>query len=438
MHELYQQKTPLVLVAEDNKVTQRTITIFLQKEGYEVVEAENGQQAVSIVDKQNPDLVLMDISMPVMDGCTACGQISEKLKENAPPVIMITSFEESEAVEKAFKAGAVDYITKPINWTVLKNRMQLILKERQATQSLKQLSHQYQLILDAAGEGILELNADGDIRFANPAAERMLGCSKESLIGLPFHATFHRSRHDGRVCRQEDCHIYDAAVQGMEYYSDEEVFCHKDGTPFTVKLSSTPIIEGETLLGVVFVFNDITRQIEEQTLLRHKATHDTLTGLPNRHLLNDHLLESIALAHRDSQFFAILFIDVDNFKPLNDQFGRHFGDQVIKEIGRRISTQIRFSDKTYRYGDDEFIVLLQGIKDIDDAAPVAEDILEVLGEVIQIDGKELSLSASIGISMYPSDSQDPQTLIRQADQAMFHAKQNGKSGFALYHSFAER
>lgn len=432
LHERDPKKAPLILVAEDNKTTQRTITNFLEKQNYRVAAVDNGQEAVNFVDKQLPDLLLMDISMPVMDGCAACDEINKKLKENAPPIIMITAFEEAEAVEKAFSAGAIDYITKPTNWTVLKNRMQVVLQERQASQALKQLSHQYQLILNAAGEGILELNAEGYVKFANPAAERMLGWAKEDLMEQSFHNTVHRSQQNSED-RQEECPIFDAALQGLEYHSDDEVFYREDGTFFSVKLSSTPIIEDDEFQGAVFVFDDITKQKKEEALLQHKATHDTLTGLPNRDLFNDRLLQAVAWAHRYNQVFALLFIDLDNFKPINDKFGHPVGDQIIKEIGQRMLNRLRTSDTTYRYGDDEFVVILQNIKANDDALLVAEKILGIIGKPFDIEGEEYSLSASIGISLYPSDSDDPDTLIKQADQAMYRAKEKGKNGFTLYH-----
>ena len=432
LHELDQKKAPLILVAEDNKTTQRTITIFLKNQGYRVIEVDDGQQALNFVDRLHPDLLLMDIFMPVMDGCTACGEINKKYKENAPPIIMITALDEAEAVEKAFTAGAIDYITKPINWTVLKNRMLVVLQERQASKALEQLSHQYQLILNAAGDGILKLDAEGYVNFANPAAERMLGWIKEDLIGLPFHNTFHHSQTDDDSCKLEDCPIYDAATQGLEYYSDDEVFCRKDGSSFSVKLSSTPIYENEKLHGVVFVFDDITKQKEEEAILRHKATHDAITGLPNRDLFNDRLLQAVAWAHRYSQIFALLFIDLDDFKPINDKLGHTIGDQIIKELGQRLLNRLRASDTTYRYGDDEFVIILQNIKADDDASLVAEEVLDIIRKPVQINGEEYALSASIGISIYPSNSEDPDTLITQADQAMYQAKENGKNGYALY------
>lgn len=260
LHQLSQQDAPLILVAEDNKTTQRTITIFLKKHGYRVIEVENGQEAINAVEKFNPDLLLMDIFMPEMDGCVACDKIMRKFKDKAPPIVMITALDEREAMEQAFSAGAIDYITKPIEWTILKNRILIILQERQASKALEQLTEQYKLILSTAGDGIIKMDKDFTITFANPSAENKLGWSQKELIGKDFHSTLHHTRPNGESCELTECPIYISTITKQEYRNTDELLYRKNGSFFLAQLTSSPIIENDRLVGAVLVFTNLTKK----------------------------------------------------------------------------------------------------------------------------------------------------------------------------------
>lgn len=290
----------LVLVVDDDRSTRAALRHTLQRSGFTVAEASDGAQALSMLERITPDVILMDALMPNLDGFTTCAQLQESLTTRDIPVLMITALEDSQSIERAFAAGASDYLTKPLHLAVVNQRVKRIVE---ATRT---------------------------------------------------------ARH----------------VQRLAY-------------------------------------------------------HDTLTGLPNRARFTDQLARSITLAEQLGQSLAVLFLDLDRFKFVNDTLGHEIGDRLLVEVSKRIGKCVRAGDCVARLGGDEFTVLLDNLVNPSAASVAAHKIVRALAAPFEIDGHDIFVAASIGISVYPNDGEDVSTLLRRADTAMYRAKR-GNAGFVFY------
>jgi diguanylate cyclase (GGDEF)-like protein len=206
----------------------------------------------------------------------------------------------------------------------------------------------------------------------------------------------------------------------------------KDGTSFPVDFRSTPIRQNQRLVGGVLVFQDVTERQEAAELIRYMANHDPLTNLPNRNYFRRRLPQAISLASRHGRILCLLFIDLDRFKPINDQFGHGTGDIVLMQVAARLRRTLRISDSVCRLGGDEFVILLESTETLDGAISVAQKSIELLNEPIEADDHVCFIGASIGISVFPNDCRDAETMLRHADIAMYMAKKKGRNCWQLY------
>jgi diguanylate cyclase (GGDEF)-like protein len=294
---------PTILVSEDDESQLSLVSRFLRKNGYVVNETEDGKAAVKSFLDDKPDLILLDAKMPVMDGFQACETIRTLPGGRQVPIVMVTALSDDESVDMAFESGAEDFITKPIHWAVLRQRIRILLERK--------------------------------------------------------HAEEH---------------------------------------------------------------------------IRHQATHDGLTGLPNRTLFMDRLESALAMGRRNSNKIGLMFVDLDRFKWVNDEFGHIAGDQLLQEVSSRMLDCVRQSDTVARLGGDEFTVILSDASGVDNLAAIAEKILQRLQEPFLLAGREVTISGSIGVTVYPTDGDDVEDLIRNADDAMYIAKNRGRNCYYFFDS----
>jgi diguanylate cyclase (GGDEF)-like protein/PAS domain S-box-containing protein len=423
--------TPVILIVDDDEVIRMLLRQFLEGEGYTVVEAENGPAALEKVGEQPFDLIILDIAMPGIDGPGVCAHIRSSVPD-PPPILMITALDDEKSIERSYNAGAVDYIRKPLRWPVLKNRIRYILGSHRAKQELELLSRNYEMILDAAANGICGLDDKGLISYINPAALKMLGYRNDEVYGRDCREIFKISM-PGSEEFSEDCCPY-FKQQGMQttICYDEGRMLRKDGTSFPVDFRSTPIRQGQWLMGGVVVFQDVTERQEAAELIRYMANHDPLTNLPNRNYFRRRLPQAISLAQRHGRILCLLFIDLDRFKPINDQYGHGVGDIVLMQVAERLRRALRTSDSVCRLGGDEFVILLESTDTLEGATLVAQKAIESLNEPIEAGDHICFIGASIGISVFPNDCQDAETMLRHADIAMYEAKKKGRNCWQLY------
>jgi len=307
-----------------------------------------------------------------------------------------------------------------------------VTARRRADEDLRRLVHEQQAVLENAFVGIAFVR-DGVYQRCNPRFDEMFGYAAGELIG-----------RDAEVL----CAASDAWNEGA--VPVERQYRRKDGSLFWCKAVGKPIDATRRGEGSIWIFDDVTaehaardaleRAVAERTTelqaanarAQHLADHDALTGLPNRRLLEDRLTQALALSYRNRKQTAVMFVDLDRFKAVNDTLGHAVGDLLLKEVARRLVKQLRVGDTICRIGGDEFVVVLPEIKRSEDAAHVAQKVLEELSRPIQAEENSLTVTPSIGIAVYPDDGRDAETLIRNSDAAMYHAKELGRANYQFF------
>jgi diguanylate cyclase (GGDEF)-like protein/PAS domain S-box-containing protein len=282
-------------------------------------------------------------------------------------------------------------------------------------------------IISAAGEGIFRNDLDGRVTYANPAALAMLGYSEEEMLGHPSHELFHHTRANGAAYPAPECAARKSLTEGATRRIADEVFWCKDGSSFAVDYTATPIREGGRIVGVVTVFDDVTHQRQMKEQLRHQADHDSLTGLFNRRRFEEEVSGQLRYAQRYSRPGALLLMDLDTFKFVNDSYGHPSGDQVLTDVGASLSSTVRGTDVVARIGGDEFAVLLRESEE-PEAVAVAKKLIAAIRA-----GSKPTVGASIGIAPFDGNGErTPDELLVAADIALYEAKEMGGGTTVLY------
>lgn len=313
--------------------------------------------------------------------------------------------------------------------TIITRHVEEIVTRAYAEQAQKEVEEKFEAISLSAQDAIIIIDDDGMITYWNNAAEKIFGFTSEEAIGKDLHKI---------IAPAPDYQSFQKAVKSFKKTGKgnaigqtlEMVAVKKDGGEFPVELSlsSIQIKKQWHSIGIV---RDITRRKMAEDKLAYLASHDPLTGLPNRALFNDRLTMALAGAHRTKQQFAVLVLDMDQFKLVNDTLGHNVGDMLLKATGERLVSALRKSDTVARMGGDEFFILA-AITSIANAEQIARKILKSFQEPFIIEGKEISTKLSIGVSLYPQDGEDATTLTKNADIAMYYAKESGRNRYNLY------
>ena len=442
---------PLVLVVDDDAGGRRLTRATLSKAGFDVVEAGNGELALQSMRNTMPDLVLLDVSMPVMDGFQACEQLRQMPGGDAVPVVMMTGLDDTQSIERAFQVGATDFITKPINWTVLPHRVHYMLRASDAINALQQSQRRLSNAQRIADMGDWEWDLRRDVLEPSPQAWRLLGhegaCTRVS--SETFFLQVHEEDRDRvrRACNH-------AAARGEGFAIDHRVQT-ADGEVRHVH-QQVEVIErnaGGTAQRLAGALHDITGRKDAEEQIKRLAYFDALTGLPNRMMFNETLSRAVAQAQRHQRRLAVMFVDLDNFKRVNDTLGHRAGDELLRTASARLGGALRHHDTVTRQaaseqtaglpgdsanssiarlGGDEFIVLLNDVPSAADAASVARRLVNVLRGPITVQGTEVFVGGSVGVAVYPEDGDDTDTLLMNADTAMYRAKAAGRGSFQMY------
>ncbi|EHQ88087.1 sensor domain-containing protein [Desulfosporosinus youngiae] len=289
-----------------------------------------------------------------------------------------------------------------------------------------------QVTLESIADAVIATDVQSVIEYMNPVAEALTGWSKAEGIGLSLEKVFN-------IVNEETGKALESPV--VRSLREGRVICiasnpaliNKDGIALAIEDSAAPIRDRDnTIIGAVLVFRDVSYKRNHMKELTHQAQHDALTGLPNRLLFYEHLKQALAQAKRKQNKLAVMFLDLDRFKLINDTMGHNLGDQLLKNVAGRIRQTVRGGDTVARQGGDEFLVLLPEINDELEAALVSDRILGVFEQPIIIEDKEVYISTSIGISLYPNDGGDPESLVKQADTAMYYAKEKGRNNCQFF------
>jgi len=292
--------------------------------------------------------------------------------------------------------------------------------------ALERSEERFRRIVQSAGEGIWELDAAARTTFVNPRMAEMLGYQIEEMLEQPlvrFMDAEGRSILERNIARRQ---------QGMPERREFK-FIRRDGSELWAHLATSPIHDAQGAhLGALALVSDITQHKESVELAWHQANFDALTGLPNRNMFQERLRHEMRKARRDRTYLALLFIDLDGFKQINDSFGHQQGDNLLVEAARRIGGCIRATDTVARIGGDEFVAILPGLAHVQDAERVAENVIGVLNRPFDLSGQQGLISGSVGVALYPSDAADAEELLRHADQAMYAAKNGGRNRYSYF------
>lgn len=421
-----------LLLVDDRPENLASLEAILDDGHRLLLKAGSGEEALQQLLDHDVALVLLDVQMPVMNGYEVARLMRGNRKTRNIPIIFITAIEREEAAAiRGYQAGAIDYIAKPVNSVVLQSKVALFLEldlvRRKLQHAYMRVEHTkayYESMLNAAGEGVIGLDAQGHIKFVNPAALSLLGTVPD-IIGQELRH-YHPSApldDDGSVF------LPTGGPQGNAL--EETMFRRADGSRFLVSYCCSPL--AGRVDGVVVVFQDITARRALEDELRQQSITDHLTGLTNRNGFKSALQAALERARRTSSHVALMFLDLDHFKRINDTLGHDIGDNLLRSLAHRLREQVRAYDAVSRIGGDEFTVVLGDLDAPEDAATVARKILNSLRVPLTINGDlRVIVTASIGIATFPSCGDDIDTLMRSADVAMYQAKRDGRNLYAFY------
>ncbi len=423
-----------ILYMEDDPALAVLLQKSLQRQGFVVDTAANGEEGITMAGAAPYDVLLVDYNMPFLGGIDVLRTLT--WKETFPPTIILTGEGNVEVAVEALKLGAADYLVKDVGMKYLKllpmvidrviNKRQLSNEHRLMEVAIHESEERYRKLVELSPDGIA-IHAGGVFVFMNPAGMRILGAeSPEQLIGVSPLTIVHPDFHESFTARVHDLESNTDRVLGIE-----QKYVRLDGTVIDVEVSGVRFVYGGTP-AIQTIFRDITERKQGQQRLERLALYDTLTGLPNRALFFDRINQLLALARRNNYILALLFMDLDHFKHINDTHGHEVGDLLLIEVAKRMASSTRSSDTVARMGGDEFIGICGRITAPMDAAVVAKKIIAALSEPFRIKGLELTIGVSVGISIYHLDGDDAETLVNKADAAMYRVKESGKGGYRFF------
>jgi diguanylate cyclase (GGDEF)-like protein/PAS domain S-box-containing protein len=418
---------PSVLIVDDDPMTRMLVIEALEPEGFAVQEAESGAEGLEAFGRLKPDIVLLDVSMPGMDGFECCRRLRRLPDGERVPVIVLTGNDDDESITSAFEAGATDFVSKPMRWKLLAYRVRYLLRSSAVLEDLARSRASLAFAQQLAQVGNWEYD-DGTpngrwspelyqilgLRAGEaPTYENLLQCvpedEREVLSGL----------------------FTDLRSDGIKFALEHRIVRRDGGVRFVFQQAEAIYKEGN-IVSFHGTVQDITERKAHEAQIEFLANHDALTELPNRTLLGERIAQAVALAQRDGQHVVVMILDLDRFKFINDSFGHHIGDGVLKAVAARLTGVVRECDTVARFGGDEFVVMLPSVASPHGAEVVAQKLLDVLIHPLQIEGHELHLTMSIGLSVFPEDGVNSEILLKTADAALYIAKDKGKNCFQVY------
>jgi diguanylate cyclase (GGDEF)-like protein/PAS domain S-box-containing protein len=403
---------------------------MVKNAGYEVCGVvQSGPEAIRQAEALAPDLVLMDIILQgEMDGIEAAYLIRERFNL---PVIYLTSHADETTLERAKVSEPLGYTLKPVEQKELMTVMEMALYKHKMELKLREREGWLGTILQSIGEGVVATDRTGCVTFMNPVAEKLTGWSQQESISKPITSILHAvDEESGKLIRISIPEILSGQLPSP-LNGTVQIVNYQDKIP--VELNATLIRDDkEAASGLVLVLYDLTERKRYEEKLRYNAVHDHLTELPNRTLFFDRLTMALAQAQRDSHLVGIIMLDLDEFKKVNDTYGHNAGDRLLQGVAARLTHMFRRSDTIARLGGDEFVLLLPDLPYAEVARNVAERIVHCFQKPFDIEGVQVAATASLGVSVFPGDGEDAETLIKNADTAMYLSKDDGRNRFSVY------
>jgi diguanylate cyclase (GGDEF)-like protein/PAS domain S-box-containing protein len=424
----------LLLLVEDNPGDARLLREMLNEAGAyktEISHVETMLEAEKELRERAFNIVLLDLGLPDAQGLEAV----RRTHAVAPrvPLVVLTGLDDESLATRTLQEGAQDYLVKgQIETRGLLRALRYAVERKTLEEAFFIEKERAQVTLNCIGDAVVCTDISGNITFLNLVAEKMTGWAWKEATGRPMAEVF---KILDAVSRETTPNPMERAMgQNRTVHLPANcILIRRDGFEIPIEDSVAPIHnrEGQPT-GAVIVFRDVSAARAMVVQMTHSAEHDFLTGLPNRMLLNDRVNQAIALALRHNKKVGVLFLDLDGFKHINDSLGHPIGDKLLQSIAKRLVECVRSSDTVSRQGGDEFVVLLSEMEQQEDAAISAIRLLGAVAGAHSIDQHDLHLTTSIGVSVYPDDGMDAETLIKNADTAMYQAKENGRQSYQFF------
>jgi diguanylate cyclase (GGDEF)-like protein/PAS domain S-box-containing protein len=424
----------LIQIVDDDPAMRMLTRATLKQAGFSVIEAADGMEGLAQFRKMRPHLVMLDVVMPRMDGFAACRQLRQLPEGKDVPVLMLTGLDDVASVQKAFDAGATDFISKPINWLLLRYRVLYMLRAHRTHEELRMSQSRLSQAQRIARLGHWQMELDGGQFECCNDFPHLLGLPDTKVIDKPEALIEYVHPED----RQDVLTTYRDAIANRTSFQvsyrqlvhEEERFIHCQGEILSSSTGGSPIMTG--------ICQDITDRKQAEQRIRRLSLFDTLTEFAKRDYFIERLEHALHQAHRKQSRLAVLRLDLDRFKHINDTLGSHNGDRILVQIASRIRHAMQrhhapgqshdIGDYCIaRFGGDEFAILLPEIGRPEQALEIAHRISAEIARPVSLDLCEVFLTISVGISFFPADASDPESLLKNAGTAMFHAKDKGRN-----------
>ena len=427
-----------IFVVEDEVIISKDIQRSLKKLGYEVVgSAVSGASALERIAENAPDLVMMDINIKGdIDGIETAALVRERFHV---PVIYLTAFADAPTLERAKTTGPFGYLLKPFEERELGTAIEMGLYKHRAERELQQSQELLFATLRSIGDAVIATDQDERVTFINPVACHLTGWSEDDALTQTLGNVFRLAGGSAARAPIEDALSGQpgavAALEGKQAMT----LLRRNGLSLPIDGHITPLRDSNAqITGVVATFRDVTQTRALEERLVHQAFHDSLTGLPNRALFGNRLRHALSQMQarlqrgREQGWIAVLFIDLDNFKWVNDSLGHQAGDHLLVEVAERLVGCLRGTDTAARFGGDEFTVLIDHVENPNYAMNIAQRIVKALGEPFSVGGQMIYSSPSIGVAYSQHGQESADELIRNADTAMYDAKRRGKARLSVF------
>ncbi|MGB9082216.1 MAG: EAL domain-containing protein [Desulfuromonadaceae bacterium] len=440
-----------LLIVDDEPLMRSGLRHLLEGDGRSILECGSGVEAIALLKSNDIELVVLDINLPDISGLEILDWIRSNRKSTG--VILVSGNDCIDSAIKALRQGAAEFVRKPFDPDDIRHKVSTVLHNRQLERNsvlmaarLERSERLHRFMIEISPDIIYTLDRTGCFTFVNGRVESLLGFTREELIGSPYFTIVHDDDRDRAIYAFNEKRTDHRATTNLEIRlkckkgSNHRVF---EDTQVVTMLSAFGMYESNTgptdaaeqtrrYLGTYGVARDITeRKLAEETI-NFQALHDHLTHLPNRRLFRDRLELAVIHAKRSGRSLAVMFIDLDRFKLVNDIHGHTVGDEMLRNVAQRLHGCIRAGDTLARQGGDEFTALITDLSDVDDATVIADKIINDFRTPYTVVGNEFRATASVGIALYPRDGEDADTLIRNADIAMYKTKRNGKNNYTVY------
>jgi diguanylate cyclase (GGDEF)-like protein/PAS domain S-box-containing protein len=423
-----------VLLVEDNPGDARLLReMFNEQDSHdtELTHVDCMGAAEAHLAEHAVDIILLDLGLPDAQGLEAVRRTHAAAPHT--PLVVLTGMDDESLAIQTLQEGAQDYLVKgQIETRGLPRTLRYAIERKVQEEALFGEKERAEVTLNSIGDAVACTDTAGNITFLNKVAETMTGWTMQEAEGRPMVEVFWLI---DAASREVIANPMNKAIRQdrVGHLPSHCILIRRDSSEIPVEDSVAPIHDRDGhITGAVIVLRDVSAARAMALQILHSAEHDFLTGLPNRLLLSDRVGQAISMATRHGNKVAVLFLDLDGFKHINDSLGHPAGDKLLQSAGKRLADCVGESDTVSRQGGDEFVVLLSDVEKWEDAAVTARRLLRSLAEGHAVDQHDLHITASIGISVYPDDGLDAETLIKNADTAMYQAKENGRHSYQFF------